>query len=158
VSSVLEGLLFAAPDAAFRLENDGTRFIPGLGAVQTGQAFVVRSANRELHTLLMTKPDRSWVFNIPMLASGADRSLKFDEPKGLVTLHCTVHGRRDGEAHLAILNHPFFAVTDADGRFRMHGVPRMAGSLTAYESGGAEGTIRLNLKDLPLARVALSLP
>jgi len=158
VSSGLEGLAFAAPDAAFRLENDGTRFIPGLGAVQTGQAFVVRSANRELHTLLMTKPDRSWVFNIPMLAAGTDRSLKFDEPKGLVTLQCTVHGKREGEAHLAIINHPFFAFTDADGRFRIHGVPRIAESLTAYEPGGAEGTIRLSLRDLPLARVALSLP
>jgi len=158
VSGGLEGLVFAAPDTAFRLENDGTQFTPRLGAVQTGQTFVVRSANRELHTLLMTKPDRSWVFNIPMLASGADRSLKFDDPKGLVTLHCTVHGKREGEARLAILNHPFFSLTEAGGRFRIHGVPKMAESLTAYEPGGAEGAIRLSLKDLPLARVALSLP
>jgi len=158
VSSGLEELVFDPPTAAFTLENDGTRFIPGLGALQIGQTFVARSTNRQLHTLLMTKPDRSWVFNIPMLASGAERSLKFDEPKGLVSLRCTVHGRREGDAHLAILSHPFFTFTDPDGNFRLGGVPVAALTITAFAPGWRESTSQLDLKKARVARIALSLP
>jgi hypothetical protein len=158
VSSGLEELVFDPPPTPFTLENDGKRFIPGLGALQVGQTFVVRSTNRQLHTLLMTKPDRSWVFNIPMLASGSERSLKFDEPKGLVSLHCTVHGRREGDAHLAILNHPFFTFTEPDGNFRLRGVPVAALTITAFAPGSGETTNRLDLKTAEVARVALSLP
>jgi hypothetical protein len=158
VSGGLEDLVFEAPAAPFTLENNGSRFIPGLGAVQTGQVFAARSTNHQLHTLLMTKLDRSWVFNIPMLASGAERSLKFDEPKGLVSVHCTVHGKREGEAHLAILNHPFFTFTDQDGNFHIRRVPIAASTLSAFAPTLGENTSRLDLKRVPPPRVALSLP
>jgi hypothetical protein len=93
-----------------------------------------------------------------MLASGSERSLKFDEPKGLVSLHCTVHGRREGDAHLAILSHPFFTFTDPDGNFRLGGVPVAALTITAFSPGSGETTSRLDLKNAKVARVALSLP
>lgn len=158
VSAGLEELAFDPPATPFTLENDGTRFVPALGAVQIGQSFVARSTDHQLHTLLMTKADRSWVFNIPMLASGIERSLTFDEPKGLVSVHCTVHGRREGDAHLAILSHPFFTFTDRDGNFRIAGVPVAASALTAFAPTWGESTTQLDLKKARLTRVALSLP
>jgi hypothetical protein len=66
--------------------------------------------------------------NVPLLASGQIRTLRFEEAKGLVTVHCTVHQSREGEARLAILNHPFFVISGADGGFALPGVP--SGNLT----------------------------
>jgi catechol 2,3-dioxygenase-like lactoylglutathione lyase family enzyme len=158
VSAGLEGLVFEAPRRPVTLENDGTRFIPSLAVVQTGQPLVLRSANQELHTLLMMKRDRSWVFNVPMLGSGQERTVFLKEPKGLVHVQCTVHGKREAEAQLAILNHPFFATTGPDGSFKLSGVPSGTLTLSAVKNGEGEATSTLRLEGQARVSTRLSLP
>jgi len=157
VSAGLEGLVFEAPKQPVTLENDGTRFVPLLGVVQTGQPLVLRSANQELHTLLMMKRDRSWVFNVPMLGSGQGRTVFLKEPKGLVHVQCTVHGKREAEAQLAILNHPFFATSGVDGSFELSGVPAGALTLSAVKNGEGEATSALRLEGQKRISIRLSL-
>lgn len=128
ISDGLNHLVFAAPEEPVLLENNGRAFAPAVAAIQTGQPLSVRSLNHELHTLLLTKADRSWVMNVPLLASGQIRTLRFEDAKGLVAVHCTVHQSREGEARLAILNHPFFVFSGAGGGFALTGVP--SGNLT----------------------------
>jgi hypothetical protein len=145
ISEGLADLVFESSSQPVTLQNDGIRFSPSVAAIQTHQPLIVRSANHELHTLQMTKQDRSWVLNVPILASGEGRTLEFDEPKALVTVECKVHQAREGQAHLAILNHPFFAITDADGRFALKGVPGRALTLSAFDPIRGEGSASVRL-------------
>lgn len=137
ISDGLKDLIFAPPEEPMTLENNGKAFVPLIAAIQTGQPLSARSANHELHTLLLTQSDRSWVMNVPLLASGQSRTVRFDEARGLVAVHCTVHGSREGEAHLAILNHPFFAFSSVDGHFVLQRIP--SGNLTISAFHPAQG-------------------
>jgi len=137
ISNGLNDLVFEPPAEPVILENDGKRFSPPVSVLQTGQPLVIVSANHELHTLQMMKQDHSWVLNVPILASGNGRRLEFDDAKGLVTVECKVHQSREGQAHLAILSHPFHAFSDADGHFVLRNVP--AGKLTVSAFDPSEG-------------------
>jgi hypothetical protein len=137
VSDGLNELVFEPPTQPVAMENVGTGFSPPLTAVQVGQPLVIRSADHQLHTVQMMKQDRSWVLNVPILGSGSGRTLEFDEAKGLVSMECKVHQAHERRAYLAILNHPFFALTEGDGRFALRGVPR--GRLTVSAFAPAEG-------------------
>jgi plastocyanin len=155
VSEGLNRFVFEPPAEAVIIENDGTRFSPAVSAVQTGQPLVVRSANHELHTVQMMKHDRSWVMNVPVLASGEGRQLKFDDAKGLVSIECKVHQARESPGHLAILSHPFFALTDSEGRFVLHGVPAAKVTISVFDAGKREVSQPVQLE--PGAKVNLTL-
>ncbi|HKD40432.1 MAG TPA: carboxypeptidase-like regulatory domain-containing protein [Myxococcaceae bacterium] len=146
ISDGLNELVFEPPNQPVTLENTGTGFSPGLLAIQVGQPLVIRSADHQLHTVQMMKQDRSWVLNVPILGSGSGRTLEFDEAKGLVSVECKVHQARESQAYLAVLNHPFFALTDADGRFALSGVPRGRLTVSAFEptAGQASAPVQLD--------------
>ncbi len=157
ISDGLGDLVFESSARPVTLQNDGISFSPPVAAIQTGQPLVIRSANHELHTLQMIKQDRSWVLNVPILASGDARTLEFDEPKGLVSVECKVHQGREGQAHLAILNHPFFAFSDAEGRFVLKGVPGRALTVSAFDPSRGERSAAVQLKGGAKLRLVLQL-
>jgi Carboxypeptidase regulatory-like domain len=56
-------------------------------------------------------------------------SVVFDKP-GLVTLRCEIHEHMRGL--ILVLDTPYFILTDADGRFRLSGVPSGHYTLKAW--------------------------
>ena len=159
VSDGLNQFTFEPPVHPVLLQNDGHRFSPSIAVVQVGQPLIVRSANHELHTMRMMKRDRSWVLNVPLLASGQERVLEFDDAKGIVSLECKVHQGRESEGHLAILNHPFHAFSDAEGRFALASVPKGTVTITAFDPvrGQSSMSVRLGTQ-VKAANLVLQLP
>ncbi len=155
ISNGMNELVFDPPTQPVVLQNDGKRFSPAVGVLQTGQPLVILYANHELHTLQMMKQDHSWVLNVPILGSGDGRRLEFDDAKGLVTVECKVHQAREGQAYLAILSHPFHAFSDAEGHFVLHNVP--AGKLTVSAFEPTEGQTAAAVSLDGGARVELAL-
>ena len=64
------------------------------------------------------------------------KSVRFDRP-GIVRVFCDIHSHMS--AFVVVFNHPFFRVTDVDGRFRLDDVP--PGTYTVV--GWYEGEARL---------------
>jgi len=157
ISNGLSELVFDPPTRTVVLQNDGKRFSPSVSVLQTGQPLVIVSANHELHTLQMMKQDHSWVLNVPILASGDGRRLEIDEPKGLVTVECKVHQAREGQAHLAILSHPFHAFSDADGRFVLRNVPAGKLTVSAFEPTQGQTAAAVSLEGGGRLEVSLEL-
>ena len=56
-------------------------------------------------------------------------SVVFDKP-GLVTLRCDIHEHMRGL--ILVLNSPHFVMTDAEGRFRLRGLPPGQYTLNAW--------------------------
>lgn len=135
VSAGAEAFSFQPRPPPAQLENDGKGFRPGALAVQVGQALRLRSADGRLHTLLAKKPGGTWVRNLPVPGGGVNE-VAFEDPVGLTTVECKVHGRAEGSGLLAILDHPLWAVADAEGRFTIQGVPPGEGTLTAAALDG----------------------
>ena len=69
-------------------------------------------------------------FNIAQPANTPDRKKTFEFPEGPITIKCDFH--RWMTAHFFVMEHPFFAVTDARGRFAIPGLPPGKYTLEAW--------------------------
>jgi hypothetical protein len=76
-------------------------------------------------------------FDLGRYAAGKSKSVRFDRP-GVVRVFCDIHSHMN--AFVLVFSHPFFDVTDEDGRFRIVNVP--AGSYTVI--GWYEGDQRVS--------------
>ena len=97
----------------------GCIFEPYLSVVQTGQTVLVQNAGAELHNVHLTatrNPERNYA-QMP----GGQRSIQLAKPEESIRLKCDVHPWEF--AYITALDHPFFAVTDANGDFSLPPLP-----------------------------------
>jgi len=71
-------------------------------------------------------------FDLSRYAAGRSKQIKFDRP-GIVRVFCEIHSHMS--AFILVFNHPFFAVTDPDGRYRIDNVPPGTYSVVAWNEG-----------------------
>ncbi len=123
----LEGYVFARPDGAVVVTNDGSGYSPPLAVVQANQPIRFYSRDGLLHTAKGTAvADGRPVFNYAVPAESHGREVTIRRPVGVVDLDCRVHPG-EARAQLVIVDNPFFAFTGADGAVELGGVP--AGSI-----------------------------
>ena len=126
----------AAPARAEAVvDNAHCRFVPRVQLVTRGQSVRVRSSDPVLHNahpVLVAEPEVSianFALAVPGRPMDLTRRLAAALPasgEALVRLGCDVHPWMRG--WLVVLDHPYAAVTGADGRFAIVAVP--AGSYT----------------------------
>jgi plastocyanin len=104
------------------LENRRCRFVPHVLAVQVGAEVAVTNGDPVLHNLRawLEGETRRQVFNVVQPTQGqvTRRTLK---RAGAITLTCDTHLHMLG--YVLAFEHPWFAVTDENGTFRIDGLP-----------------------------------
>ena len=80
-----------------------------------------------MFSLSKTKP-----FDLGRYAVGRSKSVTFDRP-GVVRVFCDIHSHMN--AFILVFSHPFFSLTDTDGRYRIDNVPPGTYSLIAWNEG-----------------------
>jgi hypothetical protein len=141
-------------------------FIPRALAVREGQEILAKNSSPVVHNIRWAgDPDLNPGGNITLPAgkSLVIKNLKA-QPLPLI-VGCNIHPWMSGR--LAVYDHPYFAVTDADGNFEIKLAPAGARRLTAYHEGlgwrgGAKGkagqeiTVKAggvtDLGDLPMGK------
>ena len=107
-----------APAAHAAIEQRGREFIPWVTVVQTGTS--VDFPNNDTirhHVYSFSEPKR---FEIKLYAGKPGQPIVFDKP-GQVDIGCNIHDWM--EAHVLVVDTPWFARTGADGRATIAGVP-----------------------------------
>src|SRR3989454_4937039 len=126
--SVAAGATAERPEAV--VDNAHCRFVPRVQVVTRGQSVRVRSSDPVLHNthpVLVAEPEVSianFALAVPGRPMDLTRRLAAALPargEALVRLGCDVHPWMRG--WLVVLDHPYAAVTGADGRFLIDGVP-----------------------------------
>lgn len=97
-------------------------FFPQVVGAQTGQTLLVRNSDPLLHNVHWTpvvagNPES----NRAQLPKGQDLAYTFFQPELFLRLKCDVHPWMF--AHVGLLDHPWFAVTDAKGDFVLPELP-----------------------------------
>jgi hypothetical protein len=59
-------------------------------------------------------------------------SIRFDRP-GIVRVFCDIHSHMN--AFILVFSHPFFAITDVEGRYRIDNVPPGVYNVIAWNEG-----------------------
>lgn len=125
-----EGRIGAAPRPPARppeIAQRDTAFVPGALVVPVGST--VSFANRDpvFHNVFSySSPAR---FDLGRFPRGEGREVTFDTP-GVVKVYCEVHDFM--RAVVVVAENPYHAVVDAQGRFRIEGVPEGTYSFTIY--------------------------
>ena len=120
VEGVLGGKRVPPREAAV-LDNRDCAFVPHVQAVVTGTILEIRNSDPILHSAHVYLPGGETLFNLalPVFKEKVQRPLP---GPGLLKVVCDV-GHTWQEAYILVSDHPYFAVTDEDGAFRIEGVP-----------------------------------
>ncbi len=112
----------SAPPA--ELDQKGCEYLPVIMAVQTGQKVNVKNSDPVMHNVSTTpvntaggnKPD-----NKAQMAGMPDITFTFPAAENFLRFKCDVHPWMF--AWVTVVDHPYFAVTDKDGKFTIKNVP-----------------------------------
>jgi plastocyanin len=104
-------------------------FLPSLLPVQVGTRVEFPNLDDTYHNIFSYSPAKRFDLGRYRPEERPIPSEVFDAP-GLVVLRCDIHEHMRGL--ILVLSTPFFAVTDADGRFRLRGLPEGRYMLRAW--------------------------
>jgi plastocyanin len=117
------------PDAKM-LQKDLT-FVPALLPVQTGTRVAFPNLDDTYHNIFSFSPAKRFDLGRYRPDEQPIPSVLFDAP-GLVTIRCDIHEHM--RALILVLDTPHFVMSDADGRFRLTGLPAGHYTLKAWLS------------------------
>ena len=110
----------AAPTTAVTLDQHGCLYTPHVFGVMTKQPIEILNSDDTLHNI-HALPTLNSEFNIAMPTKGGKNTKSFDKPEVMVKFKCDVHPWM--AAYAGVLDHPYFGVSDATGKFTIANVP-----------------------------------
>jgi hypothetical protein len=121
-----------ATGAAPTLDQLGCVYEPYVMGVVTGQPFKIKNSDATFHNVHATPKEGKGnkEFNQAQPAGSPDLSKSFDKPEILVRMKCDVHPWMF--AYIGVCEHPYFAVSDKDGNFKISGLPDGKYTIVAY--------------------------
>ncbi len=122
---------FTAPATPAVIDQVGCMYAPHVIGIQAGQKIAVRNSDGTTHNVhgtlkgkdLLNKMQAAKAGDVPIDAAAAS-------PGDVIELACGVHPWM--HAYAVVQDHPFFAVTGADGVFAISGVPQGTYTLEAW--------------------------
>ncbi len=142
--------LESAPRGAFEASDGGRvvmdqrneTFVPHVLAIMTGTTVDFPNSDRFYHNVFSLSKTRP--FDLGRYAAGNSRQVRFDRP-GIVRVFCDIHSHMN--AFILVFGHPFFAMTDAEGRYRIDNVPPGAYGVIAWNEGTSSEAISVTMPD-----------
>ena len=120
VKEGLEGRTFPPATGTMTLDQDGCQYHPHVFGIRVGQTLEILNSDPTLHNIHAT-PSANDEFNMGQPIEGMRFERTFTAPEIMVPFKCDVHSWMN--AYVGVLDHPYFAVTAADGGFDISGLP-----------------------------------
>jgi len=130
--------LETAPRSAFDGEEGGhaimdqrnETFVPHVLAITTGTTVDFPNSDKFYHNVFsLSKAKR---FDLGRYGAGGVEHVRFDRA-GIVRVFCEIHSHMN--AYILVFSHPFFAVTDDEGRYHIDNVPPGTYNVFAWHEG-----------------------
>lgn len=126
-----------APDAPkFRqrdkvvMDQRSLTFMPHVLAVRAGTVVDFPNNDQVFHNVFSFRDGRR--FDLGLYPVGKVRQVRFDKP-GLSRLFCNIHPKM--AAYVMVVDSPYYAVSDKDGRFKLRDVPSGSYTYHAWRPG-----------------------
>lgn len=110
----------ASPAAPLVLAQSGCLYHPHVLGIQVGQPLLLRNDDPLLHSIhTLAFANRNLCFGQP--TQGLEQRVQFWNPEVMMQVRCDVHPWM--KAWIGVLDHPYFAVTDAAGAYALPELP-----------------------------------
>ena len=111
---------FQPPDSAVTMERRNCRYSPHVLGLRVGQTLAIANLDPTQHNTHPTpKLNQEW--NQTQAGQGEPIVKSFAREEVLIPFKCNQHPWE--KAYVAVLSHPFFAVSDGLGNYEIRGVP-----------------------------------
>lgn len=117
------------PEAEAVLDQKGCRYQPRVLGVRAGQTLEVRNSDGIMHNVHFL-PGANEEKNLAMPPFLEKIEVEFVEPEPAFLVKCDIHPWM--KAWVAVMDHPFFAVTGADGTYAIEDLPAGDYEVTAW--------------------------
>lgn len=119
---VKEGLgdrRFPTSTEGVTIDQDGCLYHPHVLAIQTGQDLIIKNSDGILHNI-NTQPSVNQGFNVSQPVA-METTKTFSSAEVMIPVKCDVHGWM--HAYIGVQDHPYMAVSGADGTFTLENLP-----------------------------------
>ena len=145
---------YPAPSEPLIIDQVGCVYKPHVAGVLVGQTVKFKNSDGILHNV-HGFPAANKAFNRAMPPILPEIPMVFNQPEPAFPVKCDVHPWM--QSYLAVMTHPFFAVTEADGAFTLDGLPNGTYTVTAWHEHlgtreaevkveGGKGTVDVKFK------------
>jgi plastocyanin len=144
---------YPPPTDSVELDQQGCMYKPHLVALQVGQSLKIKNNDETLHNI-HPRPTVNAEFNIGQPRKGMESTKTFDKKEVMIPVGCDVHPWM--RSYISVLDHPFFAVTDEDGKFEIKGLPAGEYEIEAVHEKLKSTTGKITVKDGESAKLDLN--
>ena len=133
------------------MDQVGCKYVPHVVAVMRGGSVEFRNSDGTMHNIhtLPTAPG-SQSIDISQGSKGAPQGKQFNQIETMIPVRCNNHPWMNAFVNVSAT--PFFAVTDADGHFRISGLPAGTYTLEAVHEKLGEQTMTVTVEPKETAR------
>ncbi len=152
--------LETAPRGAFEPDEGGRAvmdqrnetFVPHMLAITTGTTVEFPNSDKFYHNVFSLSKAKK--FDLGRYAAGRAKAVRFEQP-GIVRVFCDIHSHMN--AFILVFSHPFFALTDGDGRYRIENIPPGTYNLVAWNEGTSSEPRPVTVPDGGIAELDFTL-
>ena len=146
VKDGLGNYVFDTPTESVTLDQKGCRYHPHVFGIRVNQPLQIVNSDPTLHNI-HALPKVNKEFNNGQPIQGMKMTQTFTAKEVMLPFKCDVHGWMN--AYVGVLDHPYFAVTGADGKFELKSLPAGTYTIEAWHEklGAATEMVTLGEKE-----------
>jgi plastocyanin len=133
---------FDPPSGSVTIDQMGCRYHPHVFGIRVGQELEIKNSDPTLHNI-HALPMGNKEFNTGQPIQGMVTKHTFDNKEVMVPFKCDVHGWMN--AYVGVVDNPYFAVTDKEGKFSLKGLPPGTYTIEAVHEKGGRQTAMVTL-------------
>jgi plastocyanin len=134
------------PTGEAKIDQQNCRYHPHVFGMRVGQTLTIVNSDPTLHNI-HAMPKGNAEFNNGQPIQGMKMTHTFSAKEVMVPFKCDVHGWMN--AYVGVLDHPYFATTDKDGKFDISNLPPGTYTLEAWHEklGTATQSVTIGPKE-----------
>ena len=146
VKDGLGNYVYDPPSGTAQIDQKNCRYHPHVFGMRVGQTLEIVNSDPTLHNI-HALPKGNQEFNTGQPIQGMKTTHTFTAKEVMVPFKCDVHGWMN--AYVGVLDHPYYAVTDKDGKFELKGLPPGTYTIEAWHEklGATTQSVTLGAKE-----------
>lgn len=137
-NTVLDSYTFELPTSSVAIEHRGCRYVPHVLGMRAEQPLTVLNSDPTQHNTHPT-PKNNVEWNQSQAAGAAALIKTFNRPETFIPFKDNQHPWE--KAYVGVFSHPFFAVSDENGNYRIDGLPPGQYTIVAWHERFGEKTV-----------------